>query len=338
MTSADFSRSLTDFLSEYLPAHRDMSSNTIRSYRDTFVLFLRYCRDVRGLKIESLKLQTITSTVITEFLAYLEQERRCTAATRNQRLAAMHAFFRYVQIESPEVLLECQRILLIPMKRSQRPAVGYLTVDEMTTVLRQPGLKTFQGRRDTALLSLLYDTGARVQELVDLTVRDIRFETPAQVQLTGKGRKVRIVPLLPDMVKLLRSYLQERGLLQPGYEDKPVFQNRYGEALTRSGVRYLVQKYVSEARMTQPTILDRVSPHVFRHTKAMHLLESGNPLVVIRSLLGHSDVKTTEVYAKADMRMKRQALEQAAHLPPTVVTGDPSWLQNRGLMEWLKAL
>jgi site-specific recombinase XerD len=265
MMPTDFSRSLTAFLGEYLPAQRAMSPNTIRAYRDTFVLFLRYCRDVRGLKVESLMLRAVTATVITDFLAYLEEERHCCAATRNQRLAALHAFVRYVQIEAPETLVECQRILLIPTKRTPRPEVGYLTVDEMAAVLRQPGRDTPQGRRDTVLLSLLYDTGARVQELVDLRVGAIRFTAPAQVRLTGKGRKTRIVPLLPQTVKLLQAYLDERRLLQPGCEDRPVFQNRYGAALTRSGVRYLVQKYVEHARAEQPSLRDRVSPHVFRH-------------------------------------------------------------------------
>jgi integrase/recombinase XerD len=338
MTPTDFSHYLTTFLTEYLPAHRAMSPHTIRAYRDTFVLFLRYCRDVRGLKMESVTVQTITATLITDFLAYLEQERRCSAATRNQRLAALHAFFRYVQIEAPEAMRECQRILLIPTKRAPRPEVGYLSVDDMAAVLRQPGWETPQGRRDTVLLCLLYDTGARVQELVDLIVRDIRFETPAQVRLTGKGRKVRIVPLLPQTVKLLHTYLQEQQLLQAGREDRPVFQNRYGATLTRSGVNYLVQKYVEHARAMHPTICERVSPHTFRHTKAMHLLESGNPLVVIRNLLGHADVKTTEVYAKADLRMKREALERAASLTPDAESHDPTWLQNRSLLEWLKAL
>lgn len=338
MIPTDFSQRLTAFLADYLPAQRDMSPNTIRSYRDAFVLFLRYCRDVLGMKMESITLQSLTASVITGFLGYLETERRCKTATRNQRLAALHSFFRYAQIECPEVLLECQRILLVPMKRSSRPEVGYLSVDEMAVVLRQPGLDTPQGRRDTTLLSLLYDTGARVQELVDVRVQNIRLDAPAHIRLTGKGRKVRTVPLLPQAARLLHNYLQEYGLLQPGQEDRPVFVNRYGEALTRSGVRYIVKKYVTQARLVQPTVRERVTPHVFRHTKAMHLLESGNPLVVIRGLLGHSDVKTTEVYAKADLRMKRQALERAAHLPPAAEENGPSWTQNRSLLEWLKSL
>ncbi|MHB0935023.1 MAG: site-specific integrase [Armatimonadota bacterium] len=338
MTSSDFSHYLTTFLAEYLPAHRNMSPHTIRAYRDTFVLFLRYCRDVRGMTIESVTVQAITAPLITDFLAYLEQERRCRAATRNQRLAALHAFFRYVQIEAPEAMRECQRILLIPTKRAPRPEVGYLSVEDMAAVLRQPGGETPQGRRDTMLLSLLYNTGARVQELVDLVVRDVRFETPTQVRLTGKGRKVRIVPLLPQTAQLLHGYLEKRQLLQAGREDQPIFQNRYGAALTRSGVRYLVQKYVGQARDRQFTIPERVSPHSFRHTKEMHLLESGNPLVVIRNLLGHADVKTTEVYAKADLRMKREALERAASVAPDTSSHDPTWLQNWSLLEWLKAL
>jgi site-specific recombinase XerD len=339
MTLTDFGQRLSAFLSDYLPAQRDLSPNTIRSYRDTFVLLLRYCRDVRGMNVEGLTLPMINAALITDFLNYLEQERHCRTATRNQRLAAIHAFFRYAQAEAPEALLECQRILLLPMKRHPRTEIAYLSVEEITAVLRQPGRDTPQGRRDAVLLSLLYDTGARVQELVDLTVGDLRLETPAQVRLTGKGRRVRVVPLLPQMTKLLQSYLEEHHLLQAGRMDRPLFQNRYGQGLTRSGVRYLVQKYIAQARSIQPSLGVHVTPHVFRHTKAMHLLQAGNALVVIRNLLGHADVRTTEVYAKADMRMKRQALEKAAYLPPAAPEGrDPSWLRDHSLLDWLTKL
>jgi len=327
---------LTRYLAEYLPAQRNLSVHTIRSYRDTFVLLLRYCRDHRALPPERMKVGDLTAGLVTAFLDHLEQDRQCAIATRNQRLAALHSFTRYIQAECPEAMLELQRILIIPSKRHERREVRYLSADEMTAILRQPGQDTSQGRRDTLLLSLLYDTGARAQELIDLRVRDVRLAAPAQVQLTGKGRKTRHVPLLSRTVRLLEEYFRERDLQHPGGQESPLFANRYGECLTRSGIRHILQKYTAQARAECPTIPESLSPHTLRHTKAMHLLEAGNPLVIIGNILGHADIKSTQIYAKADMKMKRQALESISTVasPP----GPTTWQSNKNLLDWLKSL
>jgi integrase/recombinase XerD len=337
MRPTDFATHLTAFLTHYLPAQRNVSPNTIKAYRDAFVLLLRYCRDVRRLAPDHLSLEQIDPPLVLDFLDHLEKERRCKARTRNLRLTALHAFFRYLQTEEPGFLLRCQRILAIPLQRQSPPIVEYLSPESLAAILRQPDLARPGGRRDAVLLSLLYDTGSRVQELIDLSVRDVRLESPAQVRITGKGRKTRVVPLMNSTVELLRDYMREQDLIGPEQLDKPLFPNRYGGRLSRSGIRYLVEKYTERACATQPSLpLPKVSPHTFRHSKAMHLLQADNPLVVIRDFLGHADLKSTEIYARADLDMKRRALDKASIKSPTPTI--PSWQKDKGLLDWLTTL
>jgi integrase/recombinase XerD len=337
MKPTDFATHLTAFLANYLPAQRNVSPNTIKAYRDAFVLLLRYCRDIRRLAPDRLHLNQIDPPLVLDFLNHLEKDRRCTARTRNLRLTAVHAFFRYLQTEEPGRLLPCQRILAIPLQRQAPAVMEYLSPESLAAILRQPDLARRAGRRDAILLSLLYDTGTRVQELIDLSVRDVRLDSPAQIRITGKGRKTRVVPLMNSTVELLRAYLDEHGLLGPDQMDKPLFQNRHGRRLSRSGIRYLVEKYTERAGATQPQPqLPKVSPHTFRHSKAMHLLQSGNPLVVIRDFLGHAGIKSTEVYCRADLDMKRRALEKASDKSPTLAI--PSWQKDKGVLEWLVTL
>ena len=323
------------FLSHYLSGQRDLSPNTIKAYRDVFVLLLRFCRDEKGLIIERLELQHIDAKLIGEFLDYLKNERHCSTRTINQRLAVVHAFFRYVQVEDPEWLLQCQRILGIRLRRYVRKEVGYLSKDYLAALLKQPDTKRDNGRRDAVLLSLLYDTGARVQEIINLTAGDIRLETPAQVRILGKGRKVRVVPLMENTVCLLRQYIDENGLALPQQYDLPLFSNRQGNPLTRAGVNYILQKYVKKAQESLPAFKQKVTPHTLRHTKAMHLVECGVSLDIVRDFLGHADIKTTELYARANLEMKRAAIEK---ISPTPVPDIPSWKENKTLLEWLQRL
>lgn len=242
MKPTDFAIRLTQFLGEYLPAQRDVSTNTIKAYRDTFTLLLRYCRDQCSLAPEKVTLDLLDVPLLLAFLDYLETVRNCCARTRNHRLSALHAFFRYLQTEDPERILKCQQILAIPLQRSAPHSVHYLSREELTVLLAQPDITSRRGLRDAALLSLLYDSGARVQELVDLCVRDVRLDAPAQIRLTGKGRKTRIVPLLSNTVELLEGYLREHRLNRADRVDAPLFFNRCGEHLSRSGVRYILEK------------------------------------------------------------------------------------------------
>jgi integrase/recombinase XerD len=336
MKPTDFSIHVTSFLTHYLAAQRNLSPNTIKAYRDVFTLLLRFCRDVRGFPLERLSLAKIDASLVEAFLDHLANDRHVSISTQNHRLSALHAFFRYVQSEVPERLLQSQQILAIPLRRHPRPSVGYLSKEYLAQILARPDLHTRAGRRDAVLLSVLYDTGARVQELIDLNAGDVRLDPPSQVRLMGKGRKMRAVPLMDATVELLRDHRRDNNLDRPEHADQPLFQNRQGGRLSRSGVRYLLQKYVQPVRHDHPGFTQPVSPHSFRHTKGMHLLHSGVPLEIIRDFLGHVDVKTTEIYARANLEMKRKALEKAADVGP--LPKIPSWKQNKTLLEWLHSL
>lgn len=336
MKPTDLSVHVTTFLTHYLAAQRNVSPNTIKAYRDVFTLLLRFCRDVRGIAPERLRLEQIDVSLVEAFLDYLEKERRSAPSTRNHRLAALHAFFRYVQSEQPDRLLQCQKILAIPQRRHARPTVGYLSKEELVEILTQPDLTTLEGRRDAVLLSVLYDTGARVQELIDLSAGDVRLDPPAQVRLMGKGRKMRAVPLIAKTVQLLRDHLHENHLDHREQFDRPLFGNGRGQRLSRSGIRYILQKHVEKARRQSPRLNRTVTPHMLRHSKGMHLLQSGICLEMIRDFLGHVDTKTTQIYARANLEMKRNALEKISDSSP--VSPIPSWQQNKNLLDWLRSL
>ena len=336
MKPTDFSVHVTTFLTHYLAAQRNVSPNTIKAYRDVFTLLLRFCRDVQGIAPERLRLEQIDVSLVQGFLDYLERERQSSPRTRNHRLAALHAFFRYVQAEEPDRMLQCQKILAIPQRRHARPTVAYLSKEELTEILAQPDLRNPEGRRDAVLLSVLYDTGARVQELIDLSAGDVRLDPPAQVRLMGKGRKMRAVPLLEKTVQLLRDHMRQNHLDRLEQFEQPLFRNGRDERLSRSGIRYILQKYLEKARRKRPSLSQTVSPHTLRHTKGMHLLQSGISLDMIRDFLGHVDVKTTQIYARANLEMKRNALEKISDSSP--VPSIPSWQQNKNLLEWLRSL
>lgn len=332
MKTADFPKVLGNFLSVYLPSQRNFSKHTIASYCDTFKLLLRYGKTRLGLSPERITLRQLDRQLVLSFLDWLQRERQSSVATLNQRLACIHSFFRYVPIEHPELSLECQKILSIEFRRKARPVIAYLNAEDLRFILDQVDASTRTGRRDLTLLSLLYDTGARVQEIIDLSGASLRLEPPAQVTLVGKGNKARAVPLLTSTVALLKGYLQENRLDHPESLARPLFFNQRRQPLTRAGVNYVLNKYVVQVRSLRPHLPDKITPHVLRHSKAMHLLEAGVNIVYIRDILGHVDVGTTEVYAKANLEMKRTALEKVAHIANTNV---PSWAADAELLEWL---
>lgn len=214
--------------------------------------------------------------------------------------------------------------------------MGYLSLEGLELLLSIPDTSSRQGRRDLVLLSLLYDTGARVQEIVDLCRVDVRIQFPATVRLSGKGGKVRIVPLSTDMSKLLQSYMEEQAKCGRAKENCPLFANRSGKKMTRAGVTYILRKHMDDARDRCPGILpERFSPHCLRHSKAMHLLQAGVNLVYIRDLLGHTDLRTTEIYARAETKAKREALEAAS--PIKSERQFPSWTDDNSLISWLQS-
>ncbi len=221
--------------------------------------------------------------------------------------------------------------------RRMRRVLRVITAATLSSLMRKVATwATPAGRRDAVMLSVLYDTGARAQELIDLNAHDVRLTTPAQVRLLGKGRKVRVVPLMDATARLLRDHLRENDLDRPERGHLPLFQNRQGGRLSRSGLRYLLHCHVQAARSAVPGFTQKISPHSMRHTKGVHLLQSGVSLEIIRDFLGHVDVKTTQIYARANLEMKRRALEKVAGESPSAAL--PSWQQSKSLLDWLRSL
>ncbi len=334
----DFAKYLTRFFTEYLVGERGASSHTLRSYSETFTLVLIYMDKVRGKPADRLTLNHFDRETVLDFLDWLQKTRKCSNTTRNQRLAALHSFFRYMQYEDVKRLGQWQEILSIKVKRQgKRSAVNYLSVEGVKLLLEQIPTNSKVGRRNLALLALLYDSGARVGELIDLTPESLNLNKPCHVVLFGKGGKKRIVPLQDEQVNLLLSYMKENRLDSLAFNQRPLFANNRKERLTNSGVTYILNSYVQNARMLRPDLIpEKISPHTLRHSKAMHLLQSGVNLVYIRDILGHVSIQTTEVYARADSKQKREALEAVyIKIIPTQVN-EGIWERDSKLREWLK--
>jgi len=330
MKPTDFAYALSKYFSDYMVGQRNVSVNTVKSYRDTFSLLLLFASGKKGIVPEKFTLDKLTHETVDSFLTWLETERNSSASTRNQRLAALHSFVRYLQFDSPDKMLQYQRILAIPFKKRTKPVIPQMSDNELRHILNAPDANTPDGRRDLTLLSLLYDTGIRVQELIDLKVSDIHLEHPAIIMVLGKGRKERHIPLMKQTKDLLRTYMAEKDMLNPQSLNCPLFTNRQGNRLTRAGISYIIKKYCADL----DEVSGRITPHVFRHTKAVHLRRAGVNMVYIRDFLGHADLATTEIYAQADAESRRLALEQVSE---DFVPGEiPSWQKDKGLLEWLK--
>lgn len=333
MKPTDFAKYLTEFLSVYLPKQKNVSKNTIYSYRDTFKLLINYCQTIKAVQVERITLALLSNKLLSEFLEWLETERKCSISTRNQRLAALHSFFKYIQAEEPSGIFHFQKIMAIPIKKTQKTIVEYLTPGAIKLLLEQADKHTPNGRRDLTLISVLYDSGARVQELIDTKVDDINLQDPAVIILTGKGNKTRRVPLMKNTALLLQNYLQENKLDHPSRNKNPLFINNQHRKLTKEGIAYILAKYVALARQTSTIVPPKIKPHMLRHSKAMHLLQAGVNLIYIRDFLGHVDLKTTEIYARADIEMKRKAIE---NLYPDLIDSDlPDWSKDQALLSWL---
>ena len=334
MQSTDFSKYLTTFLSKYLPAERGASLHTITAYRDTFILLIHYM-EFTGIRLSKLTLDKLNRKSVTGFLEWLQQERHVSDATRNMRLSAIHSFFKYLQYHDPQNLQHYQEVLGIPMKKAEHKTMNYLSIEGITLLLQQPDTSSWKGRRNLALLSLMYDIGARVQEIIDLTPSSVRMDKPATIKVTGKGNKSRIIPMLDGQVQLLREYMNENKLTAPAANLCPLFFNNRHEKLTRAGVNHILTKYANIAAKKNPQLIPtRISCHSLRHSKAMHLLQAGVNLVYIRDILGHVSVTTTEIYARVDSRKKREAIESA--YVETAPKQASAWLKSDNLLEWLK--
>lgn len=332
----NFSYYTSKFFQSYLPGSRNVSGNTILSYRDTFKILLTFMRDCKSTDPDKVSFKDLDRTTIEEFLAYLEDDLHCSASTRNQRLAALKSFFRFVQVERPDLLAECQAILTIKNKKSPKPVIDYLTGEETELLFQQPDTTTQKGRRDLALLALMYDSAARVQEICDLKVSCISLKAPAVIRLYGKGRKTRTVPLDAPCVEIVRKYMEENHLNRSEMTNTPLFFNSRREKLSRSGVGYILTKYVKQANENGGHISEKITPHCLRHSKAMHMVEAGINLIYIRDFLGHESIETTQVYAKANPEARRKAIEKMESR--TASASMPDWNENPDIMSFLHSL
>jgi len=327
----DFPRLLQDFFLQRLIAQRGVSRQTIMSYRDAIELLLRFAEGHTGRPPSSFKLEDFDAPLVLDFLDHLEQERGNSPRTRNARLTAIRSFMRYAGSRDPAAMPVVQRILAIPAKRFDRPILGYLSREEMQAILQTPDCTTWSGHRDSVLLATLYNSGARVSEITSLRVANILFDRQPSLHIHGKGRKERVVPLWKGTAVQLQNWIDRIK----GRSGDPVFPNRFGQALSRSGVRQRIQHTVALASEHLASLSGRrISPHTFRHTTAMHLLQSGVDLTVIALLLGHEDVSTTHRYLEADLAMKEAALQRLQE-PESV---GQRFRASKGLLAFLDSL
>ena len=320
-----------------MPGIKGCSVNTISAYRDAFKLLLLFAREKESIKEQKLKLSVIDKDFILRFLLWIENERGCAVITRNHRLAAIHAFYSYLQRELPDRMYQFQEVLSIPFKKHPQKTVNFLSTDGIKALLSQPDINTESGRKHLMLLSLMYATGSRVQEIADLGVSDVMYNDSSLVKLTGKGNKSRFVPLEAPVVKLLCQYLKDFSLTVLSKRTELLFTNHSQKKLTRQGITHILKKYADIVRKKQPELIPKtVSPHCLRHSRAVHWLQAGVDLIYIRDLLGHSSVQTSEIYARIDGEMKRKALEKVSSY--AIPDEMPSWQKDKSLMEWLKEL
>lgn len=337
MNPTCFARYMSKYLTEYLPGIQGVSYNTIASKRDAYILLLKYLDDAQNIKAEDVDIPLLTRETIIKYLEWLEKSRGSSVSTRNIRLAAIKSLFSYIQTQTPDYIYQCQQILSIPRKKEPGHTLEYLTVEGIKSVLDAVEASSRTGLRDLTLLSLMYDSAARVQEIADLSVNDFRAEKPSTLRLTGKGSKTRIVPLMSTTSDLVSKYI---SIYHPSYRGEynvPLFSNRKKEKLTRAGIAYILKKYVKIAREKQPDLIpETVSPHGLRHSKSMHMLQAGVPLIYIRDFLGHSEISTTEIYARCDSEQKRKAIENTC--PSITKSETPMWQKDTSLLGWLQSL
>jgi site-specific recombinase XerD len=322
---------LQKYFCEYLIGQRNLSPQTVRSYRDTFKLLIRFLEQRRRVKSDCLSVIDLDASCILAFLKDLERGRGNGARTRNVRLAAIRSFIRHASSTEPLLLAMSQRLLAIPAKRFERAVVGHLTREQMQSLLDAPDASTKIGLRDRVLLMIMYNTGARVSEIATLRISDLHLESGGSIHIRGKGRKQRSVPLWQKTVQLLRQWLKQTG----NSADQPLLPNAHGGFMTRAGVAQRLGHAAVLAAACDPSLRKcRISPHTIRHTTAMHLLQSGVDLSVIAMWLGHESIQTTHQYLQADLETKKKALASVAS--PRL--SRPRLRATKPLMQFLEGL
>jgi site-specific recombinase XerD len=323
------------FFEDHLACRRNVAGNTIQSYRDAVKLFLAYVAASLKKPAMQLLVTDVTESVVLGFLADLERRRGNSIQTRNHRLTSLRRLYEYISRQEPLLLDHCRRLATIPLKRGAvLPQIQYLTKEEIGAVFGAIDRQAPRGQRDYALLLFMYNTGARVQEAADTRASWLSLQAPCKAEILGKGRKWRTCPLWPSTAQALKKLLQSRGPLD---RDDHVFLNRFGRPISRSGIEDILQKYTTLAARTVAGLKNRsVTPHTIRHTTAMHLLQSGVDVNVIRSWLGHASIATTNHYVEIDLEMKAEAMKTCE------VTGDPRaekrWRSSPEILTWLDSL
>lgn len=339
MASNDYAKQLSRFLCVYLPQERNVSPNTVSAYRDAFISFFVFLRDERHIKAEKAILTDVNRDNVIGYLQWLIDKQGCSIATRNNRLAAIKSFVSYLQYDSVEHIDQWQKVLAIRGLKKKHTTPTHFTKEGIRLLLEQPDTTNPRELRHLAILALMYDTGCRVQELADLTIESLRLQCkPYSIKIYGKGRKTRIVPLSEHVIGILNNYMDCYHIDTDIGKKNPLFCNSSKIKLTRAGITYILKKYAEMARIYNPNLIPEItSCHQLRHSRAMHLLQSGCNLVWIRDLLGHSSIQTTEIYARADSKQKREAIEKASeNLTPSDVIGE--WVDKKDLISWLKGL
>ena len=336
MKTTDFATYLTKYFTKYLPNECGSSPQTIDSYRTAFILYLEYMENSNRIDAEKITVKDLTRESVIGFLNWLEEERDNSRSTRNHRLTAMKSFVHYLKYEFPEYMEEYQLILSIRLKKAEKKEISYLKTDGVKLLIDQIDMNGLNGLRDFVMISILYTTGIRVSELINIKVKDISLTEPYTIKVHGKGNKGRYVPLMKTTIPYIKRYISLMNYDSDVKMNEYFFINHMGEQFTRQGVNYILKKYANKAREINSEIVPAdLTAHKMRHTTAMELLSSGVDLMYIRDLLGHSSITTTEVYARTDAKLKRKAIEAASkNLLPDE---EAKWDNNANLKMWLKS-
>ena len=334
MKTTRFAHFLNKFFTVHLPSSNGYTPATIDSYRYAFMLFL-FFMEAQGTMADKVEVTDFTYGNIAGYLEWLQSCRANSVSTRNHRQAVINSFVRYLMYEFPDHLQEFQTILNIPVKKAPQKEIKYLKTDGVKLLFDQVDTRVKNGLRDYAMLALLYTTGIRVSELINIRVKDVSLQPPPTLLVHGKGQKSRFVPLTKQAVDVLGRYIDFENMAKNGRLQEWLFKNHMKGQFTRQGVNYIVKKYVGLSRAVNPELVPtEFSPHKMRHTTAMELVGSGVDLIYIRDLLGHVSVKNTEAYAKADVAKKREAIEAASK--EIVPKEDAQWEGDGKLINWLK--
>ena len=319
----DFSYYIKKYLTIHLKEKINASDNCIKSYRDTFKLLLLFYKKELNLDIAKLNFETFSLSNVDLFINWLKINRNSSLTTCNQRLACLKGFSKYLIYELPEMLPELQKIILKQQAKVVKEEIRFLSIEEVKSILNKPNQKTKKGLKELVILSILYDTGVRVNELINLSLNDIRLDEVSTIKVLGKGNKYRTIPISDNLKILLSQYIAKFNITTG-----ILFKSNQKKKYTSNGIRYIISKYTKEIDF-------KVTPHTFRHSKASHLVEANVPLIYIRDLLGHEHVSTTEIYAKVNLKTKNQVLNSNSNLQYDTSN---SWNKNEELLEWLSNL